>query len=168
MPARSTERAKPKRNPLRKITAKKVKPPKDVPVGPKQVRYLRSLGHNLNPVVHVGKAGVTEALAAATVTQLLAHELIKVKLPEEDRDVRQQMAEALAVRTGAVLAQVLGRTALLYKRHPKNPKIALPRAGATDPASAPKSPAPRTLAAVDDGDDRDDEGVDDEESFDDE
>lgn len=126
MPPRATERVKVKRNPLRNVTAKKVKPPKDVPVGPRQIRHLRSLGHNLEPVVHVGKAGVTDALAAATTTQLLAHELIKIKLPEAEREERQAMAEALAAKTQAVLAQVLGRTALLYKRHPKNPKIALP------------------------------------------
>lgn len=125
--ADSGGRAKVKRSPLRQIVAKKVKPPKDVPVGPKQIRFLRGLGHALDPVVQVGKAGVSDELVAQTKLQLGLHELIKVKLAEEDRVARHELAVALAEATGAVLAQELGRTVLLYKRHPKNPKIALPR-----------------------------------------
>lgn len=125
-----------KRSPLRNVTAKKVKVPKDVPIGPKQIAHLKALGHPLQPVLQVGKAGVTEGLLANARVQLAAHELIKVKVAEEDRTLRQELAERLAAETGAVLAHVLGRTLLLYKRHPKNPKIELPRGKA-----APKDDA---------------------------
>ena len=55
---------------------------------------------------------------------------------------RKEAAEALAAATGAVLAQVLGRTFLLYKRHPKTPKIQLPKPGA--PVKSAKSvPTPK-------------------------
>jgi RNA-binding protein len=123
-----------KRSPLRQVTAKKPKLPKDVPVGPKQIRFLRGLGHALDPVVQVGKAGVTDEVVAQTKLQLGVHELIKVKLAEEDRVVRAELATHLASACGAVLAQQLGRTVLLYKRHPKTPKIALPRNAAAAPA----------------------------------
>jgi len=158
--------AKKKRTPLRKITAKKVKQPRAVAVGPKQIRHLRGLGHSLNPVVHVGKAGVTPELVASARAQLAAHELIKVKVSEEDRDARLELAERLAAETGAVLAQVLGRTVLLYKRHPKTPRIVLPHGGAAPSAKGPAAAPEEAEESDDEEDDGDveDEDADDEES----
>jgi RNA-binding protein len=81
----------------------------------------------LDPVVMIGKLGLTAAVVAATKGALLAHELVKVKLPQLGADERRSLAQALAEATGSEVAQVLGRTALLYKRHPKKPTIVLPR-----------------------------------------
>ena len=86
--------------------------------------------HDLAPVVHVGKEGITDALVAATSAALLTHELIKVKIQSEAPVDRKQAAAELAERTDSGLAQVLGRTFLLYKRHPKKPRIVLPGPGA--------------------------------------
>jgi RNA-binding protein len=93
------------------------------------LRKLRALGHALDPVVAIGKDGVTEALVRATNAALATHELIKVKMQREAGD-RHEAAIALAARSGSVLAQVLGRTALLYRRHPEKPKIVLPKSKA--------------------------------------
>jgi RNA-binding protein len=90
----------------------------------KQRRHLRALGHHLSPVVQVGREGVTDALVKQTDEQLEAHELIKVKIGEGDR---HEAAEALAARCKAELAQVLGRTALLYRRRKVKPEIELPK-----------------------------------------
>lgn len=89
-------------------------------------RHLRALGHDLVPVVLVGKQGITEGLVAATSAALLTHELIKVKVQTEAPLDRKEVAVELAKRTGSALAQVLGRTFLLYKTHPKKPRIVLP------------------------------------------
>jgi RNA-binding protein len=91
------------------------------------IRYLRGLGHHLDAVVQVGKDGITDALVAATSEALRTHELIKVKVGTESPIDRKEAGPELAARTGATLAQVLGRTLLLYKRHPSKPKIELPR-----------------------------------------
>lgn len=159
----AAEGAKKKRTPLRKITAKPVKKLRAVAVGPKQIRYLRGLGHALNPVVHVGKAGVSAELVASARAQLAAHELIKVKVSEEDRDARRELAERLAAETGAVLAQLLGRTILLYKRHPKTPRIVLPHGGAAPTAAAP---AAEDSTSDESEDEDDDDTVDDEDAED--
>jgi RNA-binding protein len=104
--------------------------PAPPPAAPKlstaALRKLRALGHALDPVVAIGKEGVTEGLVRATDAALPTHELIKVKMQREAGD-RHDAAIALAARTGSVLAQVLGRTALLYRRHPKKAKIVLPK-----------------------------------------
>jgi RNA-binding protein len=93
----------------------------------KQARHLRSLAHHLDPVVHVGDRGVTEAVVAKVDTELDHHELIKVRI-HEDRDGVREAAEALAEQTGAELAQVIGKIAVLYRRRRKKPTIRLPEA----------------------------------------
>jgi RNA-binding protein len=92
----------------------------------KQRRHLRALGHNLDPVVQLGKLGLTEAVTAAIDAALEQHELVKVRLGTECPDDRHDVADRLAPALRAEVAQVLGRTILLYRRHPKEPKIKLP------------------------------------------
>lgn len=93
----------------------------------KQVRYLRSLGHHLQPVVMVGKEEVSDQVIASVDEALLTHELIKIKLQEGCITPRAEVADALARGTGADIAQVLGRTILLYRASDKE-LIDLPKA----------------------------------------
>ncbi|MCU0694201.1 MAG: ribosome assembly RNA-binding protein YhbY [Polyangiaceae bacterium] len=92
----------------------------------KQRRHLRALGHSLVPVVHIGKAGLTDGLAGALDQALLDHELIKVRVLQEAPLDRQEAAEAMAGAAHAVVVQVLGRNVLLYRPHPEEPTIVLP------------------------------------------
>jgi RNA-binding protein len=92
----------------------------------RQRRHLRALGHHLKSVVHIGHEGVTDALARQVDAQLEAHELIKVKISENAPMARYEAAQALGERCGAQVAQVLGRTALLYRRRKEKPEIELP------------------------------------------
>jgi RNA-binding protein len=84
----------------------------------KQARHLRALGHNLKPTVMVGKEAVTHKLVAACKEQLAIHELIKVKILENCPQDRKDVAAELAAQTGASVAQILGRTLLLYLAGP--------------------------------------------------
>lgn len=93
----------------------------------KQRRYLRGLGHALDPVVHLGKEGITDGVVKAVGAALLDHELIKLKIGQECPIDRHEVSEQLPTRAQADLVQLLGRTMLLYKRHPKKPEIKLPR-----------------------------------------
>jgi RNA-binding protein len=93
----------------------------------KQRRHLRSLGHHLEPVVQIGKLGLSEGAIAAVDAALEEHELIKVRVGTECPDDRHEVAERLAPAVKGEVAQVLGRTLLIYRRHPKEPKIKLPR-----------------------------------------
>lgn len=86
-----------------------------MPLTGKQRRQLRALGHHLEPVVIVGASGVTDGVIAAVQQALHDHELIKVKI-NEGPETRQEAAQKLAEGTGAELAQLLGRTALLFKK----------------------------------------------------
>ena len=89
-------------------------------------RHLRGMAHHLRPIVLVGKDGVSEELLGAARTALADHELIKVKLGENAGGDRVALAEAISTATGASQVGLIGRVLLLYKRHPKTPKIELP------------------------------------------
>ena len=93
----------------------------------KQARHLRGLGHHLKPVVYVGKEEVNEAVIAATEEALAIHELIKVKLQDGCLSDRKEVAEELTAATDSAVAQLLGKTILLY-RPSKEHKISLPGA----------------------------------------
>jgi|SRR4051812_16367463 RNA-binding protein len=86
-------------------------------------RRLRALGHSLNAIVHVGKDGVTDAVARQAVAALHDHELIKVKIGGECPQDRFEVAERLGEEPGVKVVQILGRVVLLYKRHPHKPRI---------------------------------------------
>jgi RNA-binding protein len=107
------------------------------------LRQLRALGHALSPVVAIGKDGVTDALVKAVDAAIATHELVKVKIQREAPVDRHDAGIDLAARTGSVLAQVIGRTLLLYRRHPKKPKIVLTTKRGGSPAPPARPPAPR-------------------------
>ncbi|MFK7988019.1 MAG: ribosome assembly RNA-binding protein YhbY [Sandaracinaceae bacterium] len=90
-----------------------------------QKRQLRSLAHHFDPVVRVGKEGVSESVVAAADQALTDHELIKVRVPAGDKASRQGAADALATGTRASLVGLTGRIAILYRRHPEKPKVRL-------------------------------------------
>lgn len=92
----------------------------------KQRRYLRGLGHDLKPIVQVGKDGIDDGLIAAIDQALADHELIKLKVGESANLDRHEAADELARRTHSEVAQVLGYTVLLYRADPDEPEIVLP------------------------------------------
>jgi RNA-binding protein len=99
----------------------------------KQKSHLRGLGHHLNPVVALGKEGLTEAVARKAHLELENHELIKVKIGDGCLDPAAEVGATLAEKCNAALVQVIGHTVLLYRRRKKDPQIALPKA---DPPTA--------------------------------
>ncbi|MEJ7735138.1 MAG: ribosome assembly RNA-binding protein YhbY [Polyangiaceae bacterium] len=93
----------------------------------KQRRHLRALGHHLEPLVQLGKAGITEGVVRAIDAALGLHELVKVRVATECPVGAKEAAREIAPQVRAEVAQTLGRTFLVYRRHPKEPTIVLPR-----------------------------------------
>jgi RNA-binding protein len=92
-----------------------------------QKKYLRGLGHALNPTITVGDKGLTESLLAEYESTLKHHELIKVKVRAGDRSTRDDMIRELCSGSSAELIQRIGNIALLYRENPENNKIRLPK-----------------------------------------
>lgn len=91
----------------------------------KQKRYLRVLGHSLKPLVLIGKREIEDSLVNEVNAALDHHELIKIKLQENCSLDRHESSDMLAKACNAEIAQILGKTFLLY-RPAKKPVIVLP------------------------------------------
>jgi RNA-binding protein len=82
---------------------------------------LKARAHALEPVVQIGQAGLTDAVAQSIDVALTAHELIKVKIADPDRDARAAAADAVCARTGAALVQRVGKVVVLWRPRPLEP-----------------------------------------------
>lgn len=93
----------------------------------KQRAHLRSLAHDLDPVVRVGKGGLTEAVKEAIVEAFNTRELLKVRVLDASPQGVQGITDALADRLDDVhIVQVIGHVAILYRPDPEEPAITLP------------------------------------------
>ena len=92
----------------------------------RQRRHLRGIAHSLQPVIRLGSAGLTDAVARETDRALTDHELIKVKAPGGDRDARDALFAELARRSGSALVHRIGNVAVLYRPRPDLPRIVIP------------------------------------------
>lgn len=92
----------------------------------KQIQHLKGLAHSLKPIVLLGSNGLTEAVVAEIDYALNHHELIKVKIPTDDREVRGLIVEAIIKETNSVKVQVIGKTLVVY-RESEEKKIRIPK-----------------------------------------
>ena len=86
-------------------------------------KALRAAGHHLQPIVQVGKEGITERVLAQLSEALDHHELVKIKVGTESPEDRFEAADRLAGADGVQVAQVIGRTILAYRRHARTPRF---------------------------------------------
>ena len=91
----------------------------------KQRKFLRARAHPLNVVVTIGGKGLSEAVKGEVELALSVHELIKVKLPADDKAVKQAMLDTLCDELKAMQVQLIGRVGILY-RPANKPTIVLP------------------------------------------
>jgi len=92
----------------------------------KQKQFLKGLAHPLKPVVLLGANGLTEGVMLEIDHSLDIHELIKVKVPTNDRETKKLIFDAIERESKAHKVQVIGHTIVLY-RQSKDKKIQLPR-----------------------------------------
>lgn len=92
-----------------------------VSLTPRERAQLKGRAHALEPVVHLGHAGISDAVVAEVERALTAHELIKVKIGGDDRDARVELGDALAARTDAAVVQRVGKIVVLFRPKPEDP-----------------------------------------------
>ena len=92
----------------------------------KQIQFLKGEAHSLKPVVQLGANGFTEGVLAEIENALGIHELIKIKIPAEDREELQLYVAAIIRESKAEKIQLIGKTLVLYKQG-EDPKIELPK-----------------------------------------
>ena len=91
------------------------------PLTSSQRKRLRGLAHDLNPLVHLGKAGLTDAALAQIDKELTDHELIKIRFLESgagggkaEKDAR---IDEIQNRIGCGVAGRVGHIAILFRPH---------------------------------------------------
>lgn len=91
---------------------------------PDQKKRLKTVAHNLNPIVIVGGNGLSENVQLEVDRALEDHELIKVKFAVGDREVKKQLIKELAAIVEAELVQEIGNIAVLFRPSENpNPKL---------------------------------------------
>ena len=85
----------------------------------KERAELRAEAHHLDPLVQLGAQGITPTLLTSLDDVLRTRELVKVQLGRPVEEKPRAIAERLARETGAVVVQVIGRTATLYRENPE-------------------------------------------------
>ena len=95
----------------------------------KQRAYLRSLAADMETIIMIGKEGMSDAIVTSAREAITARELIKGKVLVETSPISpREAAEYIAECINCEVVQVIGSKFVLYKRHPKEPKIVLPKA----------------------------------------
>jgi RNA-binding protein len=92
----------------------------------KQKQFLKGLAHPMKPLVQLGSNGLTEGVVAEIDNALNHHELIKVKVPTDDREEKALIMDAIVRETQSEKLQVIGHTLIIY-RPTEERKIQLPK-----------------------------------------
>lgn len=97
-----------------------------------QRTYLRSQANHLDPVVMIGKPGLTASVIEKIDASLNDHELIKIRFLEYDRDEIKRMCVTIAGQLSAEFCGKIGHVGIFYREHPESGqhKIHLPEARA--------------------------------------
>jgi RNA-binding protein len=104
---------------------------------PAQRRSLKADAHHLNPVVLMGREGLTPAVIREIDKALSTHGLIKVRASGDDRHERSTQFETLADELGAACVQQIGKLLVLWRP--------LPEPSADKLADSERKPGPKTV-----------------------
>jgi RNA-binding protein len=82
----------------------------------KQRQFLKAQAHHFKPILHVGKAGVTDAMAAELDTVLDSLELVKIKLNQNSFEDEDSVVKALQAKCpGLQHVWTIGHTVLVFR-----------------------------------------------------
>ncbi len=96
-----------------------------VDLTPIQRKFLRAEAHGLKPVVMIGNAGLSDAVLSEIGRGLAAHELIKIRVFNDDREAREAWLAEICARLECAPVQHIGKLLLVYKPA-EEPRLKLP------------------------------------------
>jgi putative YhbY family RNA-binding protein len=94
------------------------------PLSPAERKLLKARAHALRPVVTVGNERLSAAVLKEIETSLKAHDLIKIRVTGDDRELRQALLGEICNRTGAAAVQHIGKILVVYRENPQPPAAA--------------------------------------------
>jgi putative YhbY family RNA-binding protein len=94
------------------------------PLSPAERKLLKARAHALRPVVTVGNERLSASVLKEIETSLKAHDLIKVRVTGDDRELRQVLLGEICNRTGASPVQHIGKILVVYRENLEPPASA--------------------------------------------
>jgi len=101
-------------------------------------RALRARAHALNPVVAISQNGLSESVLREITASLDSHELIKIRVFNDAREVREQYLSTICEQLGAAPVQHIGKLLVIWRPSPQV-KAAKPRRGRSEPRRTKRS-----------------------------
>lgn len=124
----------------------------EIQLTPKERQALKALAHGLKPVVLLGSAGLSSAVLKEIDRALIAHELIKVKVPVDDRAEREEIFASVAESLSAARVQAIGKLLVLFRPAPEEetatPEVPRQKASRSMRTENRSPKAPATKAPV--------------------
>ena len=88
----------------------------------KERTELKRQAMALEPIIQIGKDGISEALALTATQAIKNRELIKVSVLDNSGEDTRKVANDLANMIGAEIVQVIGKRFVLYKHNTQKKK----------------------------------------------
>lgn len=82
-------------------------------------RELTALAHKLNPVVTIGKMGLTKNVLNEVDVSLSNHELIKIKVMLDDRNARDLILTEICQKVDGTPIKHIGKIFVIYRPAPE-------------------------------------------------
>ena len=88
-------------------------------LSPKSKQQLKAKAHKLKPIVLIGNNGLTDTVKKEIDRALYDHELIKIRIATNNRELRQQLFTELCESAAAQLVQTIGLIGVVYRKSDK-------------------------------------------------
>ena len=89
-------------------------------------RELRADAHSLNPVVSISQKGLSPTVLQEIDRCLKAHELIKIRVFEADREARDALLTEICATLHAAPVQHIGKLLVIWRENPETSEPAVP------------------------------------------
>ncbi|EOC99809.1 ribosome assembly RNA-binding protein YhbY [Caldisalinibacter kiritimatiensis] len=93
----------------------------------KQRSYLNGLANKIDPILQLGKKGITDNFIKQVDDALEARELIKIKVLNNSLLEAREAANEVAEATNADVVQCIGNKFILYRESEDKKRIELPK-----------------------------------------
>lgn len=104
-----------------------------------QRRALRARAHSLNPVVAISQNGLSESVLKEINRSLDSHELIKIRVFNDERGTREEYLNAICDQLAAAPVQHIGKLLVIWRPAPETKKTTQPRRSRTEPRRSKRS-----------------------------
>ena len=102
-------------------------------------RALRARAHALNPVVAISQNGLSDSVMQEISTSLVSHELIKIRVFNDDREERDGYLHTICEQLAAAPVQHIGKLLVIWRPAPEESKQAKPRPRRAEPRRSKRS-----------------------------